>query len=111
SPDPVHEVKAARVLALYRKQPANGVVISFDEKGPESLARATGVAGHPVAGPSVTAPPSPAARGSATWWVRSTFTPTTCAQGSGRAARRSWVRAPSSASKTPGNRGFFVSRR
>jgi transposase len=37
SPDPDYEQKAARVLALYREQPANGVVISFDEKGPESL--------------------------------------------------------------------------
>ena len=37
SPDPEYEVKAARVLALYRQQPENGVVISFDEKGPESL--------------------------------------------------------------------------
>jgi transposase len=37
SPDPDYEAKAARVLALYREQPENGVVISFDEKGPESL--------------------------------------------------------------------------
>ncbi len=37
SPDPDYEAKAARILALYRKQPTNGVVISFDEKGPESL--------------------------------------------------------------------------
>jgi transposase len=37
SPDPDYEQKAARVLALYREQPENGVVISFDEKGPESL--------------------------------------------------------------------------
>lgn len=37
SPDPEYERKAARILALYREQPANGVVISFDEKGPESL--------------------------------------------------------------------------
>ena len=37
SPDPDYETKAARVLELYRQQPANGVVISFDEKGPESL--------------------------------------------------------------------------
>lgn len=37
SPDPAYAEKAARVLALYREQPANGVVISFDEKGPESL--------------------------------------------------------------------------
>ena len=37
SPDPDYETKAARVLALYRQQPENGVVISFDEKGPESL--------------------------------------------------------------------------
>ena len=37
SPDPEYEAKAARILALYREQPANGVVISFDEKGPESL--------------------------------------------------------------------------
>lgn len=37
SPDPEYEQKAARILALYREQPENGVVISFDEKGPESL--------------------------------------------------------------------------
>jgi transposase len=37
SPDPDYEVKAERILALYREQPKNGVVISFDEKGPESL--------------------------------------------------------------------------
>jgi transposase len=37
SPDPDYEAKAARLLALYRERPRNGVVISFDEKGPESL--------------------------------------------------------------------------
>jgi len=37
SPDPDYAQKAARILALYREQPKNGVVISFDEKGPESL--------------------------------------------------------------------------
>ncbi len=37
SPDPEYEAKAARILELYRASPANGVVISFDEKGPESL--------------------------------------------------------------------------
>lgn len=37
SPDPDYEAKATRVLELYRQQPENGVVISFDEKGPESL--------------------------------------------------------------------------
>ena len=37
SPDPDYEAKAARILALYRERPENGVVISFDEKGPESL--------------------------------------------------------------------------
>ena len=37
SPDPDYEAKAARVLELYRQQPKNGVVIRFDEKGPESL--------------------------------------------------------------------------
>jgi transposase len=37
SPDPDYQAKADRVLALYRQQPENGVVISFDEKGPESL--------------------------------------------------------------------------
>jgi transposase len=37
SPDPDYAAKAARVLELYREQPRNGVVISFDEKGPESL--------------------------------------------------------------------------
>jgi transposase len=37
SPDPEYAAKAARILALYRDKPRNGVVISFDEKGPESL--------------------------------------------------------------------------
>ncbi len=37
SPDPHYAQKAARILTLYREQPGNGVVISFDEKGPESL--------------------------------------------------------------------------
>jgi transposase len=37
SPDPEYEAKAKRILALYRERPPNGVVISFDEKGPESL--------------------------------------------------------------------------
>jgi transposase len=37
SPDPEYAEKAARILALYRERPQNGVVISFDEKGPESL--------------------------------------------------------------------------
>jgi transposase len=37
SPDPDYAAKAARILALYRERPKNGVVISFDEKGPESL--------------------------------------------------------------------------
>ncbi len=37
SPDPDYAAKAARILALYREKPKNGVVISFDEKGPESL--------------------------------------------------------------------------
>jgi transposase len=37
SPDPDYAAKAARILALYREEPTNGVVISFDEKGPESL--------------------------------------------------------------------------
>jgi transposase len=37
SPDPAYAEKAARMLALYRERPQNGVVISFDEKGPESL--------------------------------------------------------------------------
>jgi transposase len=37
SPDPDYAQKAARILALYREKPANAVVISFDEKGPESL--------------------------------------------------------------------------
>lgn len=37
SPDPDYERKARRILALYREQPKDGVVISFDEKGPESL--------------------------------------------------------------------------
>jgi transposase len=37
SPDPDYKAKAERILALYREQPKDGVVISFDEKGPESL--------------------------------------------------------------------------
>lgn len=37
SPDPDYPQKAARVLALYRSCPHDGVVISFDEMGPISL--------------------------------------------------------------------------
>jgi transposase len=37
SPDPDYEAKAARVLALYREKPQDGVVISFDEGGPYGL--------------------------------------------------------------------------
>ena len=37
SPDPDYRAKARRILELYRSPPANGVVISFDEKGPESM--------------------------------------------------------------------------
>jgi len=37
SPDPDYQAKAEWILALYREKPKNGVVISFDEKGPESL--------------------------------------------------------------------------
>jgi transposase len=37
SPDPEYELKAARVLALCRERPVDGVVISFDEMGPLSL--------------------------------------------------------------------------
>ncbi len=37
SPDPAYEARAARVLELYRCQPGDGVVISFDEMGPVSL--------------------------------------------------------------------------
>jgi transposase len=37
SPDPDYQARAARVLALYRHCPENGVVISFDEMGPVSL--------------------------------------------------------------------------
>ena len=51
SPDPDYAQKATRVLALYREKPRNGVVISFDEKGPESLCprhgRGWGPAGPP----------------------------------------------------------------
>jgi transposase len=86
SPDPDYEAKAARVLELYREQPENGVVISFDEKGPESLCPRHGPAGPRVAGRSVTVRPTTAGRGSATWSARSTCTPTTCASGPGRVA-------------------------
>ncbi|MDN5933116.1 MAG: IS630 family transposase [Pseudonocardia sp.] len=37
SPDPDYEARAARVQALYRCCPKDGVVISFDEGGPYSL--------------------------------------------------------------------------
>src|SRR5439155_193363 len=37
SPGPDYGAKSERILALYREQPKDGVVISFDEKGPESL--------------------------------------------------------------------------
>lgn len=86
SPDPDYAEKAARILALYRDKPKNGVVISFDEKGPESLCPATGAAGPGKAGPSATARPTTAGRASAISSGRSTSTPTTCASGRGRAA-------------------------
>ena len=86
SPDPDYEAKAARILALYREQPANGVVISFDEKGRRASAPATAAAGPGTAGPSATAPPTRVGRGSATWSARSTCTPTTCGSGPGRVA-------------------------
>jgi transposase len=78
SPDPDYQAKAARILALYREQPANGVVISFDEKGPESLC--------PKHGRGWAARGRPAATGSVTWSARSTCTPTIC--GSGPRPRR-----------------------
>jgi transposase len=37
STDPAFEAKAARVMALYRTCPADGVVVCFDEFGPISL--------------------------------------------------------------------------
>ena len=37
SPDPDDEAKAARVMALYKAKPEDGVVISFDQMGPISL--------------------------------------------------------------------------
>lgn len=37
SPDPDYEVKAERVLGLYKTPPRGGVVISFDQMGPISL--------------------------------------------------------------------------
>jgi transposase len=37
SPDPDYEAKAARVIALYKQAPNDGVVISFDQMGPISL--------------------------------------------------------------------------
>lgn len=37
SPDPDYEVKAARILALCERPPADGVVVSFDQMGPVSL--------------------------------------------------------------------------
>ena len=37
SPDPAFQAKAERVLGLYRQQPADGVVVCFDEMGPIQL--------------------------------------------------------------------------
>ena len=37
SPDPDYEAKAARVIALYKRAPDDGVVVSFDQMGPISL--------------------------------------------------------------------------
>jgi transposase len=37
SPDPDYEAKTARVLSLTHEQPADGVVIAFDQMGPISL--------------------------------------------------------------------------
>jgi len=37
SPDPDYEAKAARVIALYKRAPDDGVVIGFDRMGPIGL--------------------------------------------------------------------------
>ena len=37
SPDPDYEAKAARVISLCKRPPANSVVVSFDQMGPVSL--------------------------------------------------------------------------
>jgi transposase len=47
SPDPDYETKAARVLELYAKAPAGGVVISFDQMGPISLRPTAGAGWAP----------------------------------------------------------------
>lgn len=49
SPDPDYEAKAARILALCEKPPADGPVVSFDQMGPVSL-RPTAGAGWAVRG-------------------------------------------------------------
>jgi hypothetical protein len=86
SPDPDYEAKAARVLALYREQPSNGVVISFDEKGPESLCRRHGRGWSRRGRPEPHRATYNRRQGIRYLVARSTCTPTTCGSDPGRAA-------------------------
>ena len=85
SPDPDYAAKAARILALYREKPTNGVVISFDEKGPESLCPRHGRGWARRGRPERHRATFTAGRGSATSSAPSTSTPTTSGSGPGRA--------------------------
>jgi len=67
SPDPDYEAKAARVLALYRTPPKERGGDQLRRDGPDQPAAPPGLRlSRAGAGPSVCAPPSPAARASAT---------------------------------------------
>jgi transposase len=59
STDPAFEEKAARVMALYRTCPCDGVVVCFDEFGPISLQPYPGTATPSASGPATAVQPTP----------------------------------------------------
>ena len=81
SPDPDYEAKAARVIALYKQAPREGVVISFDQMGPISLRPHAGSGGPHESDPSASARRSTAATAPATSSAPMTSTLTACASG------------------------------
>jgi transposase len=51
SPDPAYEQKAARILELCERPPADGAVVSFDQMGPVSLRPTPGGGWAPIGRP------------------------------------------------------------
>jgi transposase len=83
SPDPDYERKAARVLALYERAPADGVVVCFDQMGPISLRPTHGSGGRRSVDPKGTGRRSTAATASATASAPTTSTKTGSGSGCG----------------------------